>query len=51
MFAKSHVQELDDEVIDGHIDLYVNDITISLGETGTRARRGLEEMAKWKKTQ
>ena len=51
MLAKSHVQELDDEVIDGHINLYLNDINISLGDTGTRARRGLGEMAKWKKTQ
>ena len=42
-------QELDDQVIDGHIDLYVNDFSISLGDTGRKAIEALEEMARWKK--
>ena len=44
-FIKAHAQELEDKVIDGHIDLYVNSFTISLGETGNRAVRKLEELA------
>jgi len=48
-FVKLHAQEMDDRVIDGHIDLYVNDFTVSLGETGTKAIQALEEMARWKK--
>ncbi|MCP4373199.1 MAG: hypothetical protein GY797_34605, partial [Deltaproteobacteria bacterium] len=38
-----------DQVIDGHIDLYVNDFSISLGDTGRKAIKTLEEMARWKK--
>ena len=48
-FVKLHAQELDDQVIDGHIDLYVNDFSISLGDTGRKAIEALEEMARWKK--
>ena len=48
-FVKKHAQELDDKVIDGHIDLYVNDFTASLGITGQRAIQTLEEMARCKK--
>lgn len=48
-FVKKHAQELDDGVIDGHIDLYVNDFTASLGITGQRAIQTLEEMARCKK--
>ncbi len=48
-FVRKHAQELDDKVIDGHIDLYVNDFTVSLGITGQRAIQTLEEMAKWQK--
>lgn len=44
-FIKTHAQELEDKVIDGHIDLYVNSFTLSLGETGNRAVQKLEEMA------
>jgi 1,4-dihydroxy-6-naphthoate synthase len=36
-FVKQHAQELDDEVIDKHIALFVNDFTISLGDEGRRA--------------
>ena len=47
-FVKTHAQELEDEVIDEHIRLYVNDLTLSLGDKGTRAVQILEDMAKWK---
>lgn len=36
-FVKQHAQELEDEVIDKHISLFVNDFTVSLGEEGHRA--------------
>ena len=36
-FVKQHAQELEDEVIDKHIALFVNDFTISLGNEGRRA--------------
>jgi len=36
-FIKRYAQELDDEVIKKHIDLYVNDFTIDLGEEGKKA--------------
>lgn len=36
-YIKDHAQELDDEVIDAHIDLYVNDFSLDLGEEGIRA--------------
>jgi 1,4-dihydroxy-6-naphthoate synthase len=45
-FIKSHAQELDDQVISEHISLYVNDFTLSLGETGRRAVQILEERAR-----
>ncbi len=48
-FILQHAQELDHKVIDGHIDLYVNDFTLSLGETGEKAIQTLDEMARWKK--
>jgi 1,4-dihydroxy-6-naphthoate synthase len=47
-FIKEHAQELDDQVIDGHIDLYVNDFTVSLGQEGRKAVETLEEMARCK---
>jgi 1,4-dihydroxy-6-naphthoate synthase len=47
-FIKEHAQELDDQVIDGHIDLYVNDFTVSLGAEGRKAVETLEEMARCK---
>jgi 1,4-dihydroxy-6-naphthoate synthase len=46
--VKLHAQEMDDQVIDGHIDLYVNNFTLSLGDTGKEAVQALEEMARWK---
>ncbi len=48
-FVEKHAQELNEKVIDGHIDLYVNDFTVSLGNTGQKAIQTLEEMARWKK--
>jgi len=44
-FVRYHAQEMDKQVIDKHINLYVNDFTISLGELGMTAVRTLEEMA------
>jgi 1,4-dihydroxy-6-naphthoate synthase len=46
-FVKLHAQEMEDPVIDGHIDLYVNNFTLSLGDTGRKAIQALEEMARW----
>ena len=48
-FITRHAQEMEDQVIDGHISLYVNDFTMSLGDKGKQAIQALEEMAKWKK--
>ena len=36
-YIKQHAQELDDQVIDAHISLYVNDFTLDLGEEGVAA--------------
>ena len=36
-YIKQHAQELDDEVIDSHIELYVNDFSLGLGEEGIAA--------------
>ena len=36
-FIRSHSQELEDDVIESHIDLYVNDYSISLGSKGKEA--------------
>ena len=36
-FVKEHAQELEDDVIDKHISLFVNDYTISLGSEGREA--------------
>ncbi len=43
-FVKEHAQELDDEVIDKHIALFVNDFTISLGDEGRQAVQRLLEI-------
>jgi 1,4-dihydroxy-6-naphthoate synthase len=48
-FVKTHSQELDDKVIDEHINLYVNNFSLSLGEEGTRAVTALEDMARSRK--
>ncbi len=36
-FVKRHAQELDDDVIRRHIDLFVNDFSVDLGEEGRAA--------------
>jgi len=36
-YIRQHAQELDDQVIDAHIDLYVNDFSLDLGATGEAA--------------
>ena len=36
-FVKEHAQELEDDVIEKHISLFVNDYTISLGDEGRKA--------------
>ena len=36
-YVKAHAQELDDDVIDKHIALFVNEFSLSLGEQGRQA--------------
>lgn len=40
-FVKCHAQEMDNSVIDSHIEMFVNDFSISLGVEG---RRAVEEL-------
>ncbi|OQY58565.1 MAG: hypothetical protein B6245_11195 [Desulfobacteraceae bacterium 4572_88] len=47
-FIKSHAREMDGAVIDKHIGLYVNEFTVSLGETGMKAVRKVSEMVSQK---
>ena len=42
-FIKGHAQELEDDVIDKHISLFVNDFSLALGDEG---RRAVEELTK-----
>ena len=42
-FVKYHAQEMEKEVVDAHIALYVNDYSISLGEQGKEAVKLLFE--------
>lgn len=42
-FIKEHARELEDDVIDKHIKLFVNDFSLSLGEEGRRAVAELTE--------
>jgi len=42
---RAHAQELDDDVIGRHVDLYVNERTIDLGLAGERALAQLREFA------
>ncbi len=44
-FIKEHAQEMADDVIDGHISLYVNEFTSSLGKAGEKAIQKLGEMS------
>jgi 1,4-dihydroxy-6-naphthoate synthase len=43
---RKYAQEFDDHVLMQHVDLYVNDWTLDLGETGKRALHALSERAK-----
>ena len=45
-FVKEHAQEMDGEVIKKHLDLYVNDYSLSLGEEGRCAVEKLRDMVK-----
>lgn len=45
-YVKSYAQELDDDVIKKHIELYVNNFTVDLGEKGKDAVITLFERAK-----
>lgn len=45
-FIRSHAPGASDEIIDAHIKLYVNDYSVSLGETGKKAFKVLEERCK-----
>jgi 1,4-dihydroxy-6-naphthoate synthase len=44
-FIKENAQELSDEVINSHIDLYVNDFSISFGKAGKAAVESLFRVA------
>ncbi len=48
-FVKCHAQEMDEQVMHQHINLYVNDFTVSLGETGRSAVNRLFQEAILKK--
>lgn len=45
-YVSKHAQEMDKEVIKEHINLYVNDYSLSLGEEGRRAIEKLFDLAK-----
>ena len=44
-YIKNHSQELEGLVIEQHINLYVNDYSIDIGEDGIKAVQALFEMA------
>jgi len=44
-YIRQHAQELSDEVCAAHIDLYVNEFSLDLGEEGERAVEVLLERA------
>jgi 1,4-dihydroxy-6-naphthoate synthase len=48
-FIKANAQEMEDHVIDSHINLYVNDFSINLGIEGRNAIESLYKVAKEKK--
>lgn len=45
-FIRAHAQEMEDGVIEEHINLYVNDFSVTLGERGRRAIAVLEDRAR-----
>ncbi len=40
-YVRKHSQEMEEDIMRKHIDLYVNDYSIDLGETGKNAVRGM----------
>lgn len=44
-FVKQHAQEMDEKVMQQHIDLYVNKFSVDLGVTGRKAVNLLFEKA------
>jgi 1,4-dihydroxy-6-naphthoate synthase len=44
-YVKCHAQEMEKEVVDAHIDLYVNDYSVSLGVQGRKAVEKVFEKA------
>ncbi|MVN85331.1 1,4-dihydroxy-6-naphthoate synthase [Deinococcus sp. HMF7620] len=44
-YVRQHAAELSDEVMQAHIDLYVNDFSLDVGEEGERAVRELHRRA------
>ena len=44
-YIKQHAQELEDEVINRHINLYVNNYSLDIGDSGERAVKELFRMA------
>jgi 1,4-dihydroxy-6-naphthoate synthase len=44
-FVKDNAQEMDNEALNNHIKLYVNDLTLNLGEEGRNAVRSLLDTA------
>ena len=42
-YIKAHSQEMSEEVMRQHIDLYVNDFSIDMGDTGRKAIAQLEK--------
>jgi 1,4-dihydroxy-6-naphthoate synthase len=45
-YIRRYATEMDDDVIMSHIDLYVNDYTLDMGDTGRKAADRLEVMAR-----
>ncbi|MBP6145206.1 MAG: 1,4-dihydroxy-6-naphthoate synthase, partial [Sediminibacterium sp.] len=43
-FVKCHSQEMSEQVMRQHIDLYVNDFSIQMGDIGKNAIAKLEEV-------
>jgi len=44
-YVRMHAQEMNEEVMLAHIDLYVNDFSVSLGEKGIKAIDALKKLA------
>jgi 1,4-dihydroxy-6-naphthoate synthase len=48
-YVRDHAQEMDEQVMQQHIALYVNDFSVDLGEEGKAAISALYEVAAEKK--